>query len=142
MNCEVASTLPSTLDSSPRRVLVVDDHAVVRTSLVALVNSDSMSFVCVGAPRCTADILQMTSDTQPHIVLLDADLAGEDGIALIPSLRARAPCSVVVLSSQLDEALTIYATRLGAVACIHKLAPADELMHALALVSLQVATAH
>ncbi len=114
-----------------RRVLVVDDHAAVRVALVALINSAGPTLVCVGAATSVFDMLQMATETQPHIVVLDADLAGEDGVALIPALLTRARCRVVVLSSHADACLTAYALRLGAAACIHKMAPAEDLLIAL-----------
>lgn len=89
---------------------------------------------CVGAAVSVADGLQLALQTQPDCVLLDADLAGEDGMALIPLLLERISCTVVVISSHADDSLGAYAIRLGAVAFIHKLAPAAELLNALATI--------
>jgi two-component system, NarL family, nitrate/nitrite response regulator NarL len=119
--------------STTQRVLVVEDHAVVRHALVALINGEAPSLACVGTAATIADALALTKATQPHWVLLDAHLGSDDGIALIPSLRALATCRVLVLSSQLDDTLAAYALRLGATACVHKVAPVEDLLHALSL---------
>jgi two-component system, NarL family, nitrate/nitrite response regulator NarL len=55
---------------------------------------------------------------QPRLVLLDVDLAGEDGLALLPELTPHA--QVIVLTSQLTEQVRQRATRLGARATLSK----------------------
>ena len=96
-------TVQQALSPSTRRVLVVDEQAVVRNALVALIDSESPALICVGAATSVAEVLQLASDTQPNVIILDADLAGEDGVALIPHLMARTSCTVVVLSSHVDD---------------------------------------
>ena len=71
--------------------------------------------------------------------MLDVDLAGEDGLALIPALRRCAPCEVVVLTSLSDPAVAAHALRLGAQACVHKTAPAEELLASLLRIERPVA---
>jgi two-component system, NarL family, nitrate/nitrite response regulator NarL len=117
--------------ADPRRVLVIEDHAVVRHALEALVNGEAPLFACVGAAADVSSGLRMAGDTQPHWIILDAHLGGDDGIALIPTLRSLANCEVIVLSSLMDDALTAYAMRLGASACIHKVAPVEDLLLAM-----------
>jgi len=65
---------------------------------------------------------------QPDVVVLDVNLAGEDGLALIPVLHHAAPCAVVILTSLSDPNVAAYARRMGALACVHKSAPAAELL--------------
>lgn len=117
---------------APRlRVLVMEDHAMVRRALVTLLESTPDEFLCVGSASNASDGLAMTNLMQPHRIVLDADLAGVDGVALIPALRNAAPCEVVVVSSHADDLLDSYARRVGAAACLHKIASAETLLAAL-----------
>ena len=64
--------------------------------------------------------------------MLDVNLDGEDGLALIPALQGVTPCGVVVLTSLLDPRVAERAIALGAQACVHKSAPAEELINCIA----------
>ncbi len=134
----IALLQPAVSTPEVQRVLVVEDHPSTRQSLVALIESEAPMLRCVGSAASAKAGLQLAHDTQPHCVLLDADLAGEDGIALIPLIQKLVNCRVVVLSSHADEALSAYAARLGASACIHKLAPATELLRAVSMIAVGV----
>lgn len=110
------------------RVLVVDDHPAIRAGIVNLIDAEHPSLIAVGTAASADEALDQTQLLQPHVVVLDVDLNGEDGMALIPSLHRAAPCRVVVLSSLLDPHLAAHAKRLGAHACLHKTSPAAELL--------------
>lgn len=96
-----------------------------------LIDSAAPSLQCIGSAGSCDEGLRLTRDMQPDWIVLDADLAGDDGISIIPALRLASPCRVVVLSSQLDADLSAYAMRLGANACLHKYAPAESLFQAM-----------
>jgi DNA-binding NarL/FixJ family response regulator len=95
----------------PVRVLVVDDR----------VGS-------VGAAATAEEAIAQARELQPHVVVLDVNLGGEDGLALIPALQRAAPCEIMVLTSLADPHVAAHARLLGARACLHKTAPAVELL--------------
>lgn len=96
------------------RVMVVDDHPIVRDGLKAYLSLHD-DFEVVGEAADVATALAVARRTRPDVVLLDLRLAGESGLALIPRLRAiEAPPRVVVLSSFLDPDAVHEAMRLGA----------------------------
>jgi len=115
---------------APIKVLVVDDHASIRRGISSLINVEWPHLTCVGAAATAAEALSLTRECKPHVVLLDINLAGEDGLALIPALRGLVPCKIVVVTSLSDPRVTAHAQRLGAHACLNKAAPAAQLVAA------------
>ena len=113
------------------RVLVVDDHAGIRAGIASLICSEQPRMCCVGMAATAREALRLAQETRPDVVLLDVDLDGEDGLALIPALRRATPCSVLVLTSLSDPHVALAAARQGAQACLSKSAPADELLSAI-----------
>jgi DNA-binding NarL/FixJ family response regulator len=114
------------------RILVVDDHAATRRGITSLINAEWPFMRCIGAAATPQEALGQAKEAQPDVVVLDADLDGEDGLNLIPSLQRTARCSVVVLTSLVDPRIAKRARELGAAACLHKTAPADELLASVA----------
>lgn len=114
--------------ATPLRVLVVDDHAGIRHGISCLIDSESPRMCSVGAAGTARDALSQARALQPDVVLLDVNLDGEDGLAMIASLHGVAPCRVVVLTSLSDPRVAERAIALGARACLHKTAPASELI--------------
>jgi len=112
----------------PVRVLVVDDHFGIRHGIASLIDAEQPRMCSVGAAATAGEAIAQARERQPHVVVLDVNLAGEDGLALIPLLKRLAPCEVVVLTSLLDPLVGTHARRLGAHACLHKAAPAVDLV--------------
>ena len=112
------------------KVLVVDDHTGIRNALTRLVDNERPHLCSVGAAANGKDALAMASANQPDVILLDVVLGDEDGLALIAPLHRSA--AVVVLTSLVDRRVAERALRLGAVACVHKSAPAAELLACIA----------
>jgi two-component system nitrate/nitrite response regulator NarL len=119
------------LEACALNVLVVDDHDGVRAGIASLIDAEQPRLRTVGVAANAEEALAKARSLQPHVVLLDVDLAGEDGLALIPALHRVAPCVVVVLSSFLDPNVAVQAARLGARAYVHKGAPASKLVDCL-----------
>jgi len=114
------------------KVLVVDDHTGIRNALTRLIDNERPHLCSVGAAANGKDALAMASANQPDVILLDVVLGDEDGLALIAPLRRSAAVVVVVLTSLVDRRVAERALRLGAVACVHKSAPAAELLACIA----------
>lgn len=117
--------------NGPLRVLVVDDHAGVRAGISSVIDAEQPQMYTVGSAATTEDALAQTGALQPDVVVLDVNLGGDDGLALIPALHRAAPCHVVVLTSLGDPHVAAHAHRLGAHAFLHKTAPAAELLHSI-----------
>jgi two-component system, NarL family, nitrate/nitrite response regulator NarL len=113
------------------RVLVVDDQRTVRDGLVRLIrNATDLGVREVRTAATPAEALREFRVARPDVVLLDVDLAGEDGLALIPWLVPA--CRVMVLTSHADAPTRVRAARLGAHVFMDKTAPASTLLAQLA----------
>jgi DNA-binding NarL/FixJ family response regulator len=116
----------------PVRVLVVDDHEVVREGLAAALSSDGQ-FEIVAAVSTAAAALAVAARTRPEVALVDLRLPDMMGDRLCSEFRARFPAiAVVVLSSYVSEDTVRNAMEAGASAYITKAAGLSELRKALA----------
>lgn len=96
------------------RVMIVDDHPIVRDGLKAYLELHPDLEVVAEAAEAEAAV-DAARDAAPDLVLLDLKLAGGSGLALLPALRVlEPPPKVVILSSFLDDAAVREAMRLGA----------------------------
>ena len=92
------------------RVLVVDDHPVLRAGLEAVLRTEP-GFVCVGTAGDGHELLAALRHTRPDVVLLDWRLGHEDGVALCRTLRAEtAPPEVVLYTASADSGLEAQAS--------------------------------
>ncbi|HEY7620574.1 MAG TPA: response regulator transcription factor [Solirubrobacteraceae bacterium] len=115
------------------RVLVVDDHPVLRAGLEAVLRAEP-GFVCVGTAGDGHELLAGLRRTRPDVVLLDWRLGDEDGVALCRALRAEpAPPEVVLYTATAEEGLAAEASDAGAFAVVEKTADIDQLFDALRL---------
>lgn len=114
-------------------VLVVDDQQVVREGLARLIASAPLALRVIATAATAAEALRLAAQLQPDVVVLDADLAGEDGLALIPQLGFGA--AVIVLTCHGDAATRARAAGLGAHAFVEKHQPAAELLAAIARIA-------
>lgn len=96
--------------TSPRknRVLVVDDHPIVRQGLTLLINQESDLLVCGEAEEATG-AMHVLASLKPDILILDISLNGPDGIDLLKNVRNSHPELPVLILSMHDE--SIYAER-------------------------------
>jgi DNA-binding NarL/FixJ family response regulator len=113
------------------RVLLVEDHAVVRAGLRLLIESRP-GLVVVGEATTHADALAVAACEQPHIILLDLDLGRENGLDLLPSLLAAASqARVLVLTGVRDVDEHRRAIRQGAMGLVLKDQAPDVLLKAI-----------
>ncbi|HWW85112.1 MAG TPA: response regulator transcription factor [Vicinamibacterales bacterium] len=85
-----------------RRVLVVDDHPIVRQGMTLLINREPDLEVCGEAEEATAAIAAI-EQLQPDVVIADLSLNGPDGIDLVKAIRARSSSLPVLVLSMHDE---------------------------------------
>lgn len=90
------------------RVLLVDDHAILRQGLVRLINHEADMTVC-GEAEDAAKAFSAVETLKPDIVVVDISLKGSNGIELIKNLKARHADLPMLVLSMHDECL--YAER-------------------------------
>jgi len=90
------------------RVLVVDDHPVVRRGLAQLINDETDLEVCAEADSLQG-ALERVSATQPDVAVIDLSLGDDSGLELIKDIRVRHPKLPILVLSMHDE--TLYADR-------------------------------
>ncbi|HEX7152984.1 MAG TPA: response regulator transcription factor [Thermoanaerobaculia bacterium] len=110
------------------RVLVVDDHPVVREGLCALLGTQS-DITIAGECGDGAEAIALARRTQPDVVLLDLLMPGLSGADVTATLRDECPAIRVIILTSFDGDEDIYrALRAGARAYLLKTASRDELL--------------
>jgi two-component system, NarL family, response regulator LiaR len=119
-----------TLADGAIRLLIVDDHAVVREGLRAfLALQDGIEVV--GEAADGDEALAAAERTRPDVVLMDLVMPRRDGVEAMRELRRRAPeARVIVLTSYLDDERLLPALRAGASGYLLKTVAPDELARA------------
>ena len=124
---------PLTLDNGanmPIRVLITDDHSVVRQGLRMFLGLDPELEV-VGEASNGAEALSLAHELRPNVVLMDLLMPVMDGIAATSAIRKSLPgVEVVALTSVLEDASVVGAVRAGATGYLLKDTDADELRRA------------
>ena len=115
------------------RVLVVDDHPVLRAGLEAVLRAEP-GFSCVGVAADGAEMARALNRTTPDVVVLDRRLGDEDGLALCETLRAQpGGPEVVIYTADADGDVGTRAAAAGACGVVEKNRGIDELFDALRL---------
>ena len=115
----------------PVRILLVDDHAVVRQGLRMFLSLDPALEV-VGEATDGQDALHKVRATSPDVVLMDLLMPVMDGVAAIGAVKAEFPgVEVIALTSVLEDELVVGAVQAGAVGYLLKDTQADELCRAI-----------
>ncbi len=117
---------------SKTRVLLVDDHEIVRLGLMTLIN-DQPDMEVVGEAGTAAEAVHAVERLRPHVVLMDIRMPGEGGIEAARQITTRFPeTKVVMLTSFADDELVVKAIRAGAVGYVLKQVGNEELLRAIA----------
>ena len=112
------------------RLVVVDDHPVVRDGIVGMVSSDPEIEV-VGEASGGAEAIALVRAFEPDVVLMDLRMPGTDGVAAIRELtRMGAACRIVVLTTYDSDADVLPAIEAGATGYLLKDATREELLRA------------
>jgi NarL family two-component system response regulator LiaR len=115
----------------PVRVLIADDHGVVRQGLRMYLALDSDIDV-VGEACTGVQALAFAHDLQPDVVLMDLLMPEMDGITAIHHIRQELPeIEVIALTSVLEDSSVVGAIRAGATGYLLKDTEADELVRAI-----------
>lgn len=113
------------------RIVLVDDHEVVRLGLLMLIN-DQEDLQVVGEAGDAQDALALVGRERPDVVLMDIRLPGEGGIDATRQIRELFPdTEVVILTSYLDNELIVKAIQAGAAGYVLKQLGNEELLQTL-----------
>jgi DNA-binding NarL/FixJ family response regulator len=118
------------MNKRKKRVVIVDDHPLVRERLAQLINHELDMESC-GEAEDTQSAMEIIRDTTPDLVIIDITLKGPSGIDLIKHLRALSVKAPILVLSMHEE--SIYAERVlraGANGYITKHQPAQEIVAA------------
>ena len=115
----------------PIRILIADDHSVVRQGLRMFLGLDPELEV-VGEAANGAEALRQAQHLQPDVVLMDLLMPVLDGIAATAAIRREVPeTEVIALTSVLEDTSVMGAVRAGAIGYLLKDTEADELRRAI-----------
>jgi DNA-binding NarL/FixJ family response regulator len=96
------------------RVLIVDDHAIVRSGLAALLATTS-DLEVIGEAASGTEAVHLTAELRPDVVLMDLSMPGVDGVRATASVLAEHPDThVLVLTSYSDQRWILGALEAGA----------------------------
>jgi DNA-binding NarL/FixJ family response regulator len=121
----------TTAKADPIRVLIVDDHAVVRIGLKTLL-ANAAGFRVVGEAGTVAEAVALTTQARPDVVLMDVRLPDGSGVEACRRIKADTPDTrVVMLTSYQDEEAIVGAVMAGASGYLLKQADSDRLTQAI-----------
>jgi DNA-binding NarL/FixJ family response regulator len=121
----------ATVANNVRRIIVVDDHPVVREGLAQLINHEPDLRIC-GQFEDAARAFEALPALQPDLAIVDLTLKAGSGLELVKNIRANYPNLVILVLSMHDESL--YAERVlraGASGYITKQEAADKVLGAI-----------
>jgi DNA-binding NarL/FixJ family response regulator len=117
------------------KILVVDDHALIRDALRSVLRELATDATVLDASDCRQAMRLIAEHPDLHLILLDLSLPDRDGFAVLADLRKHyATISIVVLSAFHDRDNVLRALDLGALGFIPKSAPREVMANALRLV--------
>ena len=121
--------------NSPIRILIADDHPVVRDGLFAMLSTQS-DFQVVGEAGTGQETVTRTLDLRPDVLLLDLEMPDMDGVQALVKIRRGFPgIQAIVLTAFDTDELILGALRSGARGYLLKGAPRQEIFHAIRTVS-------
>lgn len=118
-----------------QRIVLVDDHEIVRIGLKALLDRHA-SFEVVGEAASARDAIDQTASLKPDVVVMDIRLPGTSGIDACEEIVKRFPeTKVLMLTSYAEDEMLFSAIRAGASGYVLKQIGGDELIKALEAVA-------
>jgi len=130
---EAIASAPEATATQAIRIVLADDHVVVRSGLRMLLDSDS-GFEVVAEASNIEDARRYVRGHHPRVLVLDLNMPGGSSLQAIPAIRAESPdTEIVVLTMQQEPAFAREALRAGALGYVLKEAADDELVQAVRL---------
>jgi len=117
--------------SEPIRILIVDDHTIVRDGLIALINAEpGMLVVGVGADGVEA--VEKARALNPDVILLDLIMPRKDGVQATAEIKKENPAArILILTSFAEDHQVFSAIRAGAIGYLMKDTSSDDLIQAI-----------
>lgn len=117
--------------TDPIRILIVDDHTIVRDGLQALINAEpGMQVIGVGADG--VDAVEKARVLQPDVILLDLMMPRKDGVQATAEIKKDNPAArILVLTSFAEDHQVFSAVKAGAMGYLMKDTSSDELIQAI-----------
>ncbi len=127
---KATSAAPSVTGGRKIRVVLVDDHAILRATL-ATVLGNSGEIAIIGQGGDGQQAIDLADQLQPDLILLDLNMPRKSGLAALPELKAAHPeIKVLVLTGRDENAYIMRALRFGANGYMLKTANEHELLQA------------
>jgi DNA-binding NarL/FixJ family response regulator len=118
------------MTGAPIRLLIADDHPVVRDGLSGMFARDP-GFTVLGEAGDGAEAIRLAQDLAPDVILMDLRMPGVDGLTAITELARRGVTArVLVLTTYDTDSYVLPAIEAGATGYLLKDAPRDELLRA------------
>jgi DNA-binding NarL/FixJ family response regulator len=115
----------------PTRVLIADDHPVVRDGLIGMFAADP-DFVVVGEASDGSEALRLAEAAKPDVILMDLRMPSGDGVSAITRIRADRPAArIIVLTTYDTDADILPAVEAGATGYLLKDTPRADLVRAI-----------
>ena len=128
--------------NAPRKVLLIDDEALVRDELGGLLTDEGYELITAGDGETGLAIFRSEA---PDMVITDVRMPRRDGLSIAMSIREEAPSTpITVITGHGNEAMVVKALRAGVTDFIKKPVRLDDLIHALERMeaALRLARAH
>ncbi len=96
------------------RVLIADDHALIREGLEKTLKSEA-DMVVVGEATNAGEVFQQVTSKKPDIILLDISMPGGSGLEVLEELKRQAPeCRILILTMYAEDRFAVRAIKSGA----------------------------
>src|SRR6186997_999349 len=120
---------------TPKRVLLCDDHEIVREAIKArMANIEGVEIV--GEAETGEEVVEKVKELEPDVCIVDVELPGKDGIdATKDILKARPETRVIIFTAHAQPDLLALALRAGASGYVLKSAPAEDIARAVKAVT-------
>jgi two-component system, NarL family, nitrate/nitrite response regulator NarL len=118
--------------TTPIRILLVDDSEHVLWGLGKLIDAERPTMMVVGRARTVTEAFGALRECRPDVVLLDIFLAGDNSLDYLPDMLSSTAAKVLVLTGAADVDLHRRAVQLGARAVVRKEQPAQVLLDTIA----------
>ena len=122
---------PATKDSEPKRVMIVDDHPMMRAGVIQLIEKQPGMAVC-GEAGSPAEAMELIAGCRPDLILVDVSIKGSSGLEFIKNVSAvHGHIPMLVVSMHDEKVYAERAMRAGACGYIMKEESAEYLIIAI-----------